>query len=113
MLTSVSDNNQYPQFCYLASWNDEVFQTFRQSPIYQYVLEHVNPQHGAEYLKIVLDNPKLDLTFEEWQKMLLNDCVGTHGKISERNWKDFRICRTYVRFFIERKQSRMKTNPRM
>ena len=44
--TSVSDNNQYPNLCYLAAKNDEVFKNFRRASVYLYIVEGINQNAG-------------------------------------------------------------------
>lgn len=74
--TSISDDKKYPQFCYLASWNDEAFENFKREPVYRDILEHVTPEQGAEYLRIISANQNLKLNPETWNKILINDRVG-------------------------------------
>lgn len=71
--TSASDNGVYPQFCYLASKQDELFANFKRHPAYTRILEHVSPEQGAAYLQIVLENNNLDLN---WDFILQNDKIG-------------------------------------
>jgi hypothetical protein len=66
---SLSDNGQYVEFCHLASWNTEAFDTFRSNPIYNVILEHVSYEQGLEYLKKIPTKER----FEEFKK---NDLYG-------------------------------------
>ncbi len=60
MKSSVSDNLKYPEFCQLASENDDVFNSFRQNSIYQEILEHFNYKDGLRFIaEITNENPKL------------------------------------------------------
>ena len=52
MKTSSSDNKTYPEFCELASKNDEVFQNFRSNEIYKSVVETVLKEDGINYFQI-------------------------------------------------------------
>ena len=74
--TSMTDNGKYPQFCYLASWNDEAFENFKREPEYHFVLEHTTPDQGVEYLKIISANSSLKLNPDLWQTILQNDQLG-------------------------------------
>lgn len=59
-MKSASDNDEYPLFCALAAAHDEVFNTFRQNPVYQSILEHFSFEDGLAYLKAIeLENPNL------------------------------------------------------
>lgn len=51
--TSVSDDADYPVFCYLASQNDKIFKRFKRNEIYNNILEHLTEQNGTDYLNIV------------------------------------------------------------
>lgn len=53
MKTSVTDNPDYIEFCKQCSQSDEMMSTFKRNPIYNYVLEHVHPIQGKQYLQIV------------------------------------------------------------
>jgi hypothetical protein len=48
---SVSDNGEYPNFCYIASNQASVFADFRSDSRYKRILEHLTPQQGFEILK--------------------------------------------------------------
>jgi len=54
--TSCSDDGTYPEFCALASKDDNIFSTFRTNRIYNGVLEHVSEEEGATYLKEIENN---------------------------------------------------------
>lgn len=54
--TSLTDNGQYPAFCYNAATDDDIFSTFRTNKVYTNVLEHVDYETGAKYLaQIILE----------------------------------------------------------
>lgn len=55
--SSISDNEDYPRFCELASRDDEVFARFRRSAIYMRILEHLTREQGAEYLRELQSDP--------------------------------------------------------
>ena len=71
--TSITDNGDYPEFCYLASQDDSLFRDFRRNPIYNYALEHDSEQQGVEYLAVAQKLKKLMDYTEEFKK---NDLVG-------------------------------------
>ena len=54
MATSVSDNGEYPAFCFAAAENDEVFQTFKQNETYILILEHTLYSQATFYLQDML-----------------------------------------------------------
>ena len=74
--TSITDNAAYPQFCYAASRNDEIFANFKRYDVYRRVLEHTSVEIGEEYLKKVLEPSRLQFTTNEWKDFQLNDTVG-------------------------------------
>ena len=84
--TSVSDNGAFPEFCYMASKHDEIFQSFRMHPIYgQIISSDIHPfaiDITLEYLKIVLSNPDFKVTDEAREKILRHDSLGNPAKIS-------------------------------
>jgi len=57
--TSLSDNQSYPQVCIQACHDYRVFNNFRRNPIYNKILEHVSEKQGAEYLKIISNDPDI------------------------------------------------------
>ena len=46
---SRSSNKKYPEYCKIASEDNEVFQNFRNNSSYTSVLEHVSPELSKEY----------------------------------------------------------------
>ena len=89
MQTSISDDGFYPQFCYLASQDREVFNNFRRNTIYTRVLEHVTEEYGKQYLNVILSNSKLKFSSDDWRKFQDNDLYGnpilTSYQIEENN----------------------------
>lgn len=58
MRTSSSDNTVYPNFCDLASRDNQIFHSFRSNPIYQSVVETVRQEDGIDYFKIACKRSK-------------------------------------------------------
>ena len=50
MLSSFSDNNNYPEFCLKASKNDDLFGSFRRKPIYNQIVELLSEEQGQAFL---------------------------------------------------------------
>lgn len=48
---SLSDSGDYAEFCYMASWNNEMFDCFRRAKAYTGILEHVKFEDGKRYLE--------------------------------------------------------------
>jgi hypothetical protein len=67
---SLTDTGDYVELCHLASWNTEIFSTFRSNTVYNEVLEHATYEQGLEYLKEI---PTVEC-FEEFKK---NDLYGS------------------------------------
>lgn len=53
MKWGVSNPNIYLDFCFEASQNQDVFNSFRRNPVYNEILEHVFPNQGAQYLAYI------------------------------------------------------------
>jgi len=53
---SISELSAYPDFCRLASAQEEVFTSFKRHPVYNKILEHSSYEQGLEYLKIIKEN---------------------------------------------------------
>jgi hypothetical protein len=66
---SASDNGSYPELALRASLNPNTFSIFRRHKSYTPILEHVNPQQGAEYLKIIQED--YDLSAQEVMDIIL------------------------------------------
>lgn len=58
LVSSLSDNQVYPDFCLKASIDSNTFSNFRRSRIYKTILEHVTYELGSAYL---LEIEKYDL----------------------------------------------------
>lgn len=71
ILTSLSDNQAYPNVCLHASNNSRYFNSFRRNQIYNEILEHASEQQGEKYLDIIKKDAdifsKMD-TFKENDK---------------------------------------------
>ena len=84
--TSVSDNGAFPEFCYLASKHDELFENFKVNPIYCQILpgrlDNYHVPLGAEFIKIFLDNPDFKLDAEKLKKILRHDSIGSPEKVT-------------------------------
>lgn len=57
--SSLSDNLSYPEFCKIASENDEVFRTFKENSVYLNVLEHTTYEFGLDYMKFINERSNL------------------------------------------------------
>jgi len=72
---SLSDNGRYIEFIESALHSQRIFSSFKQVPVYKDILEHVTPELGLEYLRIVAtENPTLLLQIEKFR---INDLVGS------------------------------------
>jgi len=74
--TSISDNINYPQFCKLASKDDDVFSRFRQAPIYIETLEHVSFRFGRQYVEKVVKSKNNEI-ISKIDVFKTNDDYGT------------------------------------
>ena len=74
MSTSTSDNIDYPGVCELAASSTEAFNEFKQSPVYQTILEHVTFEDGQKYLNIIKDNPLFTKNIDRFR---VNDKLGS------------------------------------
>lgn len=77
--TSISDTLDYTSFCELASNDDNVFNSFRENPIYTAILEHTSYEYGKTYLDII--NKTLYFNRENFDDFKRNDSYG--GAIKE------------------------------
>ena len=78
MKSSISDNNEYPNFCKLAYENDVVFNNFKNNNVYMEILEHVSFEDGLKYIKeIKLNKSSL---FNNICKFKTNDSIGNPVK---------------------------------
>ena len=74
--TSVTDDSEYPNFCYVAAKRDEIFKNFRRYAVYRKIVEGCSEEFGGAYLEIILNDYDFKLTDEHWEKILLNDKLG-------------------------------------
>ena len=76
--SSISDDKVYPDFCELASYDENTFNNFRNNIKYTTVLEHVTEDEGKIYLEIIKNqNPTLLNNIEKYKT---NDIAGTPNK---------------------------------
>jgi phospholipid N-methyltransferase len=75
--TSLSDNENYPNFCLKAANDLLVFENFRQNEIYRQILEHVDIKTGELYLDEIIET-RPDL-INEIDKIKANDIYGNPG----------------------------------
>lgn len=73
MKTSTSDDNHYPIFCESAAADDTVFKTFKTSPIYNEILEHVSVEQGYQYYNHFKHNQDILKIIEKFK---VNDNIG-------------------------------------
>lgn len=66
--TSLSDNQSYPQVCIQAASDYRVFNTFRQNPTYNEILEHVTREQGAEYLRLISRAPDVWAAMDRFKR---------------------------------------------
>ena len=58
--TSITDQQDYLEFCSVAASDAAEFEAFRRSPVYVDALEHVTYQQGMAYAEVIRrDNPQL------------------------------------------------------
>lgn len=74
--TSITDDGVYPEFCYIASKHDEVFQNFKRNAMYRRIVEGVSPAQGAGYLEVLFNESKVKFSEEQWNNFLQNDSQG-------------------------------------
>jgi hypothetical protein len=84
-MSSISDNNTYPNFCAQAAQNDDIFTTFKRNRIYNDILEHVTYEEGVEYLNQFKLN---DTFYKNINKCKINDKIGqprcyNYGQVGE------------------------------
>ena len=72
--TSLSDNGSFPEYCFHAAHDEEIYKNFKRSDAYRLVLEHVNRKQGEEYLREITKN--LTLSNSEWESIIKNDSIG-------------------------------------
>lgn len=74
--TSISDDDEYPVVCYIASQNNRFFSRFRRNSTYNDILEHVTREQGQEYLNIISRNNRLNFSDSDWNNFHQNDAYG-------------------------------------
>lgn len=73
--TSISDTNEYKNFCKQSSVDDLVFSNFKQNKIFTEILEHTSYQQGLDYISEINKNIKIDMSLIE--KFKENDLQGS------------------------------------
>ena len=74
LITSLSDDQAYPQICQYASNDYRVFNQFRRNPVYNRILEHAKEHMGSEYLRRIEElDPEL---YRELDRFRENDAYG-------------------------------------
>ena len=74
--TSITDNVEYPSFCYLAYRDEETFANFRMNPLYRFIVEGASYEQGISYLKVILNKYEFKITNKQWKNILINDTIG-------------------------------------
>jgi len=74
MISSVSENTNYPELCKKAAENDGAFDKFKREPEYRMILEHVHPRLGYEYHSLSNDIYKDKMSLLD--SASINDSVG-------------------------------------
>lgn len=91
MKTSISDYDNYKNFCLEASLNENIFNNFKKNPIYCEILEHASYNDGLNFIKTINEIKSINLDVELLNKFKENDkhgnadvidYGGTFGKIS-------------------------------
>ena len=102
---SASDDGAYVEFVESAVRSYEVFARFKQSEVYQTILEHVTPALGLEYLKLVAqENPAFLAHVERFK---INDRVGgttvvdypVVGQVSPSTLRYMKVCSDLTQLF--------------
>ena len=103
--TSISDETAYPDFCARAAARDDVFARFRRDPVYTFVLEHVGPDLGAQYLEHALrQTPELGARFDRFRTSDLHGGPVTHpfppyGDLSPTTLRYVKVLSDLVQLF--------------
>lgn len=74
LLTSLTDNIDYPEFCLKASLDYSIFKDFRRNEIYRIALEHDSFEQGLEYLEATKKSSSNVL--DQINEFLKNDRIG-------------------------------------
>jgi len=72
--TSLTDNIDYPEFCWQASLDYSIFRDFRCNEIYRTALEHDSFEQGLEYLEAI--NKSKSNVLSKINEFLKNDRIG-------------------------------------
>ncbi len=54
-MNSLSDYDEYLDFCYKAASDTNTFNSFRKNPAYRKILEHVTREQGQQYLDLLIN----------------------------------------------------------
>jgi putative sugar O-methyltransferase len=65
----------YCSVCLDAVNNPTTFSNFKNNPTYKTILEHVSPQQGSDYLKLIQQNSLYDKI--NWKDIIKNDNLGS------------------------------------
>ena len=90
--TSLTDNADYPEFCYNAAKHDEIFKNFRRYIVYRYIVECCSDEQGMNYLEVILNDYDFKITSEQWQNILLNDKLGNPMPCTYEFGNDALVC---------------------
>jgi putative sugar O-methyltransferase len=71
-MSSISNNQRYPNFCKEAVDNFDIFKNFKRSSSYNEILEHVTYEEGVEYLQQLTNKDIID----NIEKFKINDIIG-------------------------------------
>lgn len=80
-MSSVSDNQKYPNFCIDAVTNSETFKNFKRNPIYNEILEHVTYEEGLEYIQQLTNTDVIN----NLEKFKINDIIGNPNSYNYKN----------------------------
>jgi len=103
--TSISDETAYPDFCARAAARDDVFARFRSEPVYTFVLAHVGPDLGAQYLERALrQTPELGERFDRFRTSDLHGGPLTHpfppyGELSPTTLRYVKVLSDLIQLF--------------
>lgn len=86
LVSSLSDNDTYPQFCVDAVNDYSVFGSFRSNKIYNDILEHVSKTQGALYLKEI---EKTNFSVDAIDDFRKNDLYGSPVCFEYERWGVF------------------------
>lgn len=72
-MSSISNNNRYPDFCKRAADDIFTFSSFKQNNIYNEILEHVTYEEGIAYINQFKNNKNI---FNNISRFKINDTIG-------------------------------------